>query len=526
MPNPPLTNYGLSGRIVTMNASDTVIESGTVFVEAGKIVSVEPSTGPRPRRFRGAPVIETGGTIYPGLIELHNHLPYNVLPLWNVPKKFVHRGQWTGIGEYKKLVSQPMAVLAKKVEGGPPAIVRYVECKCLMGGVTTSQGIRLMPAPGIERFHKGVVRNAEEPDDESLAKAATRVADVDARSAETFLAQLKRAKGACLLHLSEGLGPLAREHFLALRIPGPLEKWAITPALAGIHCAGLEPEDFAKMAELGGSMIWSPFSNLLLYGGTAKIGAAREAGVTIAVGSDWSPSGSKNLLGELKVARLVNQELNAGLRDLDLVAMATRNPAKILGWTAAGSIEAGKVADLLVIGKATGDAYETLLRAAETDVSLVAVRGVARYGKRELMNALGPLSEEVTVGGQPRAFQLTDEQVDPLVAGVKFGQARDLLRDKMAHIPELARSRTRARPSWTIVLDHTEPPGVAMRPKAPYRGKPTGQVAVTRAGPQPFVAVDLDPVTVADDPKFFENVTAQRNLPDYVKQGLPGMFGS
>ena len=52
-------------------------------------------------------------------------------------------------------------------------------------------------------------------------------------------------------------------------------------------------------------MVWSPMSNLLLYGGTADIAAALAAGVRIGIGSDWSPSGSKNLLGELKVAWLL-----------------------------------------------------------------------------------------------------------------------------------------------------------------------------------------------------------------------------
>ncbi len=28
------------------------------------------------------------GTIYPGLIELHNHITYNILKLWNVPVRF------------------------------------------------------------------------------------------------------------------------------------------------------------------------------------------------------------------------------------------------------------------------------------------------------------------------------------------------------------------------------------------------------------------------------------------------------
>jgi hypothetical protein len=43
----------------------------------------------------------------------------------------------------------------------------------------------------------------------------------------------------------------------------------------------------------GMGLIWSPFSNLLLYGETANIASAKSAKVTIALGSDWTPTGSK-----------------------------------------------------------------------------------------------------------------------------------------------------------------------------------------------------------------------------------------
>ena len=68
-------------------------------------------------------------------------------------------------------------------------------------------------------------------------------------------------------------------------------------------------------------MIWSPLSNLLLYGDTARVDVAKRAGVRIGLGSDWSPSGSKNLLGELKIAWLYSQHALGGLFSArDLVA--------------------------------------------------------------------------------------------------------------------------------------------------------------------------------------------------------------
>ena len=102
----------LEGRIVTMDAGFKVIDRGRVFMQDGGIVAVQDVTAPTPAGFSNVPVVVTGGTIFPGMIDLHNHLPYNVLPLWQVPKKFSNRGQWSRHPEYHTNVSAPMQTLA------------------------------------------------------------------------------------------------------------------------------------------------------------------------------------------------------------------------------------------------------------------------------------------------------------------------------------------------------------------------------------------------------------------------------
>ena len=131
---------------------------------------------------------------------------------------------------------------------------------------------------------------------------------MDAKDARAFLARLKKEDSCLLLHLSEGVTRPANPTRWPAGISSPStwrpDEWAINDRFAGIHAAGLLPEDFEVMAGHGGAMVWSPLSNLLLYGATARVDAAKRAGVRIGLGSDWSPSGSKNLLGELKVAWL------------------------------------------------------------------------------------------------------------------------------------------------------------------------------------------------------------------------------
>jgi hypothetical protein len=290
--------YALEGRIVTMDKDATVFNRGRIFVEKGNIVSIRQLNEGYPDGFAAADVIKSGGTIYPGMIELHNHLPYNILPYWVADKQYRNHSQWKSIKGYRVNITGPMQTLGK-TPGFPEAIVRYVECKSLLGGVTTSQGITLANSSLTQKVFHGMIRNVEETGEEILPEALTRIADVVPGGAPAFKASLSDTKTR-LLHLAEGVDERARSFFTNLKINE--DEWAISNKLNGIHCTGLEPEDYKVLGLHGGSMTWSPMSNLVLYGGTANIKAARENGIMICLGSDWSPSGSKNLLEELKVS--------------------------------------------------------------------------------------------------------------------------------------------------------------------------------------------------------------------------------
>jgi hypothetical protein len=342
---------------------------------------------------------------------------------------------------------------------------------------------------------------------------------------------------------------MARKHFRALQVSET--EWALNQTFAGIHSAGLLPDDFEVLARHKSSMVWSPLSNLLLYGDTARVKDAKEAGVTIGLGSDWSPTGSKNLLGEMKVAWLYDRHVLGGLFGArGVVAMATRDAARILKWDkAAGGIVAGRRADLLVVAGASGDPYESLIRARETDVHLVAINGVARFGTPELMTALGPKGEAVRVGGQARRLFLGQSVADEAVKPVSLKTAARTLRDALRHIDRLAREAERPRlerarrraldapvePQWSLALDEIKDTGVEIRPRLPLDGPrdftgpevvPKRAAARARAVPlsQVVKPVKLDPLTVADDADFLDLIEAQPNLPDAVRQNLRSLY--
>lgn len=525
--------YALRGRIVTMNSRRSIIKNGIVYIEKGRIVAVARNINEAPEGFEGVPVVDTGGTIYPGLIELHNHLSYNILRLWQVPKKYTNRDQWGGTPEYRKIISGPMNVLGR-TPGYIEAIVRFVECKCLMGGVTTSQGIALFSNNGIQKYYRGVVRNVESTDDADLPEALAKISDVEAASVEKFHERLKKQQ-CMLLHLSEGTDDAAHKHFRNLQISNG--QWAITNALAGIHCVALKNEDYKKMKANNASMIWSPLSNLLLYGKTADLVSAIKNKMLIGLGSDWSPSGSKNLFGELKVARLVANELRLFKRKSDILALATINAAKILKWDKVlGSIEAGKRADLMVMTGTTGNAYEKFLSRSESAISLVVINGVPRYGHESIMNNWTDKKEKIEVNGVKYQIHLKQATADPIVGNLKLVDAVNKLSDGLQNLPDLAKSletvsskfsfaNSDAPPQWFLVLDHNdEPEGEKLRmtmSRGPMKAQP---LMASQPLSEIVEEMELDKMTVADDPEFMNIIQNEQNLPQYLKDGLKKMY--
>ena len=268
----------------------------------------------------------------------------------------------------------------------------------------------------------------------------------------------------------------------------------------------------------------------------------------IGLGSDWSPSGSKNLLGELKVAWLYSQHMLGGLFSArDLVAMATRDAAAIVKWQKAlGALEVGKRADLIAIEGKEGDPYEALIKAKETSIQLVMINGVARYGAPDLMEALGAKGEAIKVGGSKRQVFLQQATGDPDVAGVSLSAARRALKAAFRDLPKLAKELEKPKPIpkkaaraaldapqpvvWSLSLDEIQPTGVDLRPRLPFNGPRdfTGPMRVAPRAAAPLSTIlkpiALDPLTVADDPDFLGKIASEPNVPDPIRTGLAQLY--
>jgi 5-methylthioadenosine/S-adenosylhomocysteine deaminase len=381
------TTYVLEGTLVT---PAEVIENGKLVVVGDKIAAVGREIPLPP----GAPVINTEGLIFPGLVDLHNHLTWNVFPRWKPNRLFDDRYAWQESADYERALQGPENSLIKKGLGCDAD--RFAEVKALAGGATSVVGsLKASPDhPNDNACIEGLARNLDfysglyEKGVLNSEKVLYLVFPLDTNfeDLEKYRKELAEGSLECILiHLAEGKDASARYEFRILKAQGLLRRGVII-----IHGTALTKAQFTEMAEKGVGLIWSPRSNIELYGVTTSVRLAKLSQVTIALAPDWSPSGSDGMLEELHYAANWNDREKV-FDDGELVRMVTSIPAKLAGLgDRIGTLSPGLSADLLVIrgdGKAP---YRSLLEAGPEGVRLVIVGGTPLYGEPELVRRVLP----------------------------------------------------------------------------------------------------------------------------------------
>ena len=526
--------FALAGRIVTMahpneakNADDRVVEDGVIFIEDGVIKAIRKrADGPAPG-FEQCPTIETKATLYPGLIDLHNHLSFNICPLWRVPKLYKNRNEWRTDPDYEANVKGPAQLLAGNLVMAP-AMARYVEAKALANGTTTGQGMRIQGLKGEDVF-RGAMRNVEAPNDGRLRGygAQTHIPDLNVRSqkeVDTFRTNLE-AYRAFFYHLCEGRDEAARQNFLNLE---GLD--FVKPSLVGIHALALTKSDYAKMSAAQAKIVWSPFSNMLLYGSTLNLRDLLDTNNFPALGCDWSPSGSKGLLEELKVARWAadSQFLGDDVTDENIVQMVTSSAALVLGWQDfVGTLQEGRFADILAIAGTDGDPYTKLVMARERDVQIVAIDGVPRYGDPQLVRralAVGLGVDEsdldvIRIDETQKAFYL--RMSNSTLKQLTVSAATELLQQNVGDLynlptapPSQGIAPMDVEDGFTLVLDDVDGGG---------SDEDFGQGLAPMAVAPPAKSIQLDSFAV--DRTHLKAVAQQNNLPQGLTRYLCECYG-
>ena len=369
--------FALKGAVVT---PDRVIENGWVEITGGTITRVGTAAPGA-----GVARLETDGVILPGLIDLHGHPEYNIFAAWEAPRLYRNRSRWRASREYDLVVKQPLAIL-KQEPSLEKTLSRYAEARALVTGTTAIQGSN----GKFTNIEESLVRNV---DRRIFGQHKARsVIDLDRTTPEdvaTLRDQIADGTVTALyIHLAEGIDEGSRDEFAALKAANLL-----TPATVIIHGTALQPADLDEVAGAGAKLVWSPQSNLRLYGSTTAAGAAIQRGVTVGLGADWLPSGSPSLLAEIKVARQALLEEGRPATARQLVRMVTVDAARIAGLDdRLGRLKAGRPADVLVLERRHPDPWEAIAGAAPSSVELVVLGGDVAYGRAAWVRRLAGLT--------------------------------------------------------------------------------------------------------------------------------------
>jgi cytosine/adenosine deaminase-related metal-dependent hydrolase len=385
----------------TVLAPDVVLRGGELLVSAqGMIVCAACSCASFPEAARAARVTCPRGVISPGLINTHDHITFaGSGPVDHGDARYEHRHDWRlGLRQHEALLV-PGEASTNQILGA--------ELRGVLSGTTSTIG-------GGGR--RGLLRNLDVPElTEGLADAAIESETFPLDDASGILQRSGCGYGAnaassasiaafdaYLAHLGEGVDLEARNELVCAAALDLLK-----PRTAVVHGIAATAREAATLAESGAWLVWSPRSNIDLYGNTAPVALYDRLGVGIALGTDWLASGSMNLLRELRCADELNQRyLDRHFSDLALWRMVTANAAFAAGVERGlGLLAPGQLADIAVFDAAQRADHRAVIDAEPAGVALVLRAGRPLYGDRELMAspALGAADcEAFDVCGMPK----------------------------------------------------------------------------------------------------------------------------
>jgi cytosine/adenosine deaminase-related metal-dependent hydrolase len=283
------------------------------------------------------PVLDFGDAIaFPGLINSHDHLEFNVYPP-------LGRGGYADYLEWGNDIHRRNRDLISTSQRMPKGDrLRWGSLKNLLCGVTTVA-------------HHGARRD----DLRSLplaAVAATSIHSVGAGPAWRWRLNAPFGRPPHVIHVAEGTSPRARREIDVLL------RWnALRRPLVGVHAIAMNAAQAARFH----AVVWCPVSNEFLYGVTADVATLKRS-TTILFGTDSTLSANWDLWDHLRRARALG-----GLDDDELYAAVTWKAAIAWGRRDAGYIARGHAADVVVARRKARDPLDAFFAVTPEDILLV-----------------------------------------------------------------------------------------------------------------------------------------------------------
>lgn len=385
---------GDAGKVIkaTLLLPETVLEGGELFIDKTGMIACAAKSCSSTAGYASATKIDcTDAVVSPGLINPHDHISFaNNPPHKPTQERYEHRHDWRkGYRQHTKISTG-----AKSVANAVDA----AELRFVMSGVTAIAGAggvaglvrNVDGSPAL--FEDGLKMTTADSDtfplaDNSSSTFPTTCAGFSTkrRTAES-IANLK----GYLPHISEGIDHSAHAEFVCQSNANQDDAAhdLIERQTAVVHGMAVNPDDVARYRTDLSVLVWSPRSNVDLYGNTAPVALYDNLGVPIALGTDWLPSGSMNMSRELRCADELNTKYFGNkLSDKQLWQAVTINAAFAVGAShTLGQLKPGYTGDIAIFdGTAKKNGYRAVIEAGVEDTILVLRGGKALYGDANIV---------------------------------------------------------------------------------------------------------------------------------------------
>jgi cytosine/adenosine deaminase-related metal-dependent hydrolase len=359
----------------------------------------------------------TDAVLSPGFINGHEHLAFaDRAPVADSGVRYGHRHDWRkGLRGYTALES------FKATED--PDVLAWGELRHLLSGTTSIMGGAMAPGltrnldvyAGLEGLKAPRATYVVFPFNDAAGIERESDCDYGPLAATT---EAVAAAHAYVMHLSEGRVEAARNEFRCASDPdydrtaqtggGGMAQDIVLANVTIIHGVALDKAMLQTVAKRHAVLVWSPRSNLSLYGATLDITDALALKIPVALGTDWLPSGSVSMAREAACARQYAAGVGKPLSARTLWQMMTINGAKAARMDdRIGSIRSGIMADIILVDAKKGASpYEAVVTAAPENMIAIIRGGRVLSGDRKIVK--DPDCEEVDVNGRAKRLCLKE----------------------------------------------------------------------------------------------------------------------
>ncbi|SJZ91708.1 8-oxoguanine deaminase [Selenihalanaerobacter shriftii] len=383
-------------KIVTMDDKRNIFEDSSILIEDGKIKAIGKEA--LNEDVEVDEVIDGKDKfIFPGLVNTHHHF-YQTLtrcipevqnvelfqwlkflyPIWaNLTSEAVYTSSLVALGELLKTGCTtssdhhyvfPQGVsgelIDRQIEAARKLGARFHPCR---GSMSLGEDDGGLPPNSVIQSDEEILEDSQrliedyhDPDELSMCQIVLAPCSPFSVTSEIMEETVKLAREYegvnCHTHLAE----TEDENDFCQEAMGmrPLEYmesvgW-IGDDIWFAHGVHFNEEELDLLAKTSTGVAHCPVSNQKLASGIAKIPSMLERDIKVGLAVDGSASNdSSDMIGEMKSALLLHR-VNGGIDAIspeEVLEMATRGGARLLGRDDIGSLEPGKAADLFMVDK-------------------------------------------------------------------------------------------------------------------------------------------------------------------------------